>query len=347
MGKKLRGALLGAGNIALKSHLHTFTEVDELRERVDIVAIADCAAENLKSLQPKFDSLRTYNDGATLLRHEDLDFIDICTPPDTHPELVELAVEKKCHILCEKPLAADYRGALRIEGALRDCNLVFLPCHQYRYSPQVQKINSLIDGGAVGEVYLSYHNILRTEANPGNISWNRHWRTDKATAGGGILVDHGTHLFYQLFEIFGPPYLTSSRTANLRHKAYSVEDTATVVLEYDEKGSKFSQINLTWAADCREINGRYVGTEGSILATDTGVEILRGGQVERVDFNEGLSRDSSHTQWFKPLITSFLDAMDNEDYGRGPLFEALMVARCTEACYCSAAEGRAIKIEAI
>ena len=50
---------------------------------------------------------RLYTDAAALFESEEtLDFVEICTRPDSHRELVELAARHRVHVLCQKPAAA-------------------------------------------------------------------------------------------------------------------------------------------------------------------------------------------------------------------------------------------------
>src|SRR5215204_1825027 len=44
-------------------------------------------------------------DWRALLRRDDIDLIDICTPGNTHAEIAIAALEAGKHVLCEKPLA--------------------------------------------------------------------------------------------------------------------------------------------------------------------------------------------------------------------------------------------------
>src|SRR5256884_4413104 len=46
-----------------------------------------------------------------------------------------------------------------------------------------------------------------------------------AAGRGGVLLDHGTHLVYQLLDIAGMPASVSAWTGRLRHARYEVEDT--------------------------------------------------------------------------------------------------------------------------
>ncbi len=65
---KLRGALLGAGNIALRGHAPQWN--GPLADEVEIVAVADLSAANLEAARRVFPQARTYESGEELLARE-------------------------------------------------------------------------------------------------------------------------------------------------------------------------------------------------------------------------------------------------------------------------------------
>ena len=77
---KLRGAIFGAGNVALHGHLPGWLA----REDVAIVAAADPRPEARAALVERIPNLRTYETAEELLSREPLDFADICAPPAMH-----------------------------------------------------------------------------------------------------------------------------------------------------------------------------------------------------------------------------------------------------------------------
>ena len=111
---RLRGAMLGAGNIALRGHAPQWAHDPRLREEVEIVAVADLSRSNLEAARAWFPQARLYERAEELLDAETLDFCDICTPPSTHRPLVEKAAARGLHVLCEKPLAPTLADAERI-----------------------------------------------------------------------------------------------------------------------------------------------------------------------------------------------------------------------------------------
>ena len=166
---KLRGALLGTGNIALRGHAPQWAQDEVLARDVEIVALADLSASNLDAAQRFFPAATRYASAEALLAGERLDFVDICAPPFTHRPLIEDACRRGVHVLCEKPLAPTMDDALHLAQAVRSAGIVFRPCHQYHYSPQWQAVRAWLP--RIGRVHMVDYEVHRTEANPGNPHW--------------------------------------------------------------------------------------------------------------------------------------------------------------------------------
>jgi uncharacterized protein (TIRG00374 family) len=337
---RLRGALLGAGNIALRGHAPQWTGDPVLSDAAEIVAVADLSPANLAAAEKTFPRARIYDRAEDLLEHETLDFCDVCTPPFTHRRLVETAARRGLHVLCEKPMAARLSDAEAMAETVRAAGIVFVPCHQYHYSPQWQAVARLLP--RIGRVHLVEYEVQRTEANPGNPNWSPAWRTDPALAGGGILFDHGAHIFYQLRSVLGEPAAVHATVRNLRHSGYGVEDSAFVVLDF---GDRLAEVRLTWAARRRAIRFQFVGETGELVGDDERV-VVRAAATEEVPFADGMSANSSHSDWYVPLMRDFVERMRHSDTSPVPLDEALYVARVIARAYESSEQGRALPLEA-
>lgn len=331
----LNGALIGAGNIARAGHLPAYLGADTVRARLRIVAAADPCPQNLDALAAALPGVRCYSDPHALLAAEQLDFVDVCTPPYAHAELIGLAAEAGCHVLCEKPLSVDLDEALAIRARIRGRGLVVMPCHQYHHAPQWRAVREAVRAGEAGRVRLGLLTVQRVGANAGNPTWNPAWRTDPAIAGGGILVDHGTHLFYQLHSLFGEPAEIAC-SLERRLADCPVDDTATLYLRYPHL---LVRLHLTWAAQSRYSSHRYIGTRGEVALLDDAV-VVRGEDGERrVPFTAGLSKGSAHAEWFEPLLLEFAGRIERRDDRLDRFDEAVAVAACLSRAYESAAHG--------
>jgi uncharacterized protein (TIRG00374 family) len=311
---------------------------EALRGEIEIVALADLSPSNLDAARAFFPAATTYAHAEDLLDRERLDFCDICTPPSTHRPLIEQAVGRGIHVLSEKPLAQSVADAECISEAVRAAGIVFQPCHQYHYSPQWEAVRRLMP--RLGRIYFAEYEVHRTEANEGNSNWSPGWRTDRDVAGGGILVDHGAHIFYQLRALLGEPRTVQATVRTLQHHSYRVEDTALVVLDF---GGCLARVSLTWAARRRAIEFRFVGERGEMVGDDRSLRVHAETQ-EEVRFDGGLSRDSSHSEWYAPLFRGFAERVRSGDVGTDPLDEALYVTRLITRAYQSSQEQRSLPL---
>src|SRR2546422_3164367 len=217
--KRYRGAVIGAGGIARQSHLPALRGA--LGARVDVVALVDSAAD----VSP-VDSIPLLSRRDQLRDLAPLDFIDICTRPAPHLELTLWGLEQGYHVVCEKPVALTRGEADRIAAAARTSGRIVMPCHQYRHNPVWMKVKEWLASGAIGRWHLAEFSVYRTTADPGRVADGTPWRGTSAAGRGGGLLDHGTHLVYQLLDIAGMPASVSAWTGPPRPAPYEVEDTA-------------------------------------------------------------------------------------------------------------------------
>ena len=348
--KRYRGAVIGAGGIARQSHLPALQGAAGLRSRVDVVALVD----NATDVPPV--------DGIPLLAHRErlrelapLDFIDICTPTASHLDLTLWGLEQGYHVICEKPVALTRAEADRVAAAARASARIVVPCHQYRYNPVWMKVKEWLTAGAIGRWHLAELSVYRLAADPGRVGGvggeagstpAAPWRGTSAAGRGGVLLDHGTHLIYQLLDIAGLPTAVSAWTGRLRHSAYDVEDTASLRFEYPDR---LVTMFFTWAARARENRIRFVGDAGSIHWA--GGELCleqSGGKTERLDCSAELEK-TAYQRWFAGLFAVFVAALDRNDprpVARPFLEDIARVASVVEHAYAAARTGSTVAIPA-
>lgn len=330
-----RGAVVGLGGIARNAHLPGFARDPLVRSRFEIVATVDGGAD----VEP-FGSTPHFDQLETLLRAGvPIDFVDICTPTATHLELTLWALEHGLHVMCEKPVALTRGEACRLAHAARAAGRVVMPCHQYRYNPVWLKVRDWLHGGVIGHWHLAEFHVYRLMADQGNGTSSTPWRGLAAHSRGGVLLDHGTHLVYQMLDAAGTPDSVRAWTGHLRHADYDVEDSAQLLFEYPGRlGAMF----LTWAARHRENRMRFVGDRGTIEWVGGILRLERDGDVTSYDYSAELDK-SSYPGWFAGLFGAFADAMDHG--AREPhLRDIEDVAAVLEAAYQSAATGNRVEV---
>lgn len=331
--RRYRGAVIGLGGIAQQSHLPAF-RLPQAASRLEIVAAVDPNPDKtLNSGIPVFPDVS----GLAGLA---IDFVDICTPTSSHLELTLWALEQGLHVLCEKPVALTREEAERIRRAAARAGRVVMPCHQYRFNPAWRRVRQWLDADAIGRWYLAEFDVYRFRADPGAGLTTPPWRGRAADARGGVLVDHGTHLMYQLLDVAGPPSAVRAWSGRLRHAAYDVEDTAHLLFEFP---GRLAKMFLTWAGQRRENRIRFTGECGSIDWSGGMLTLDREGITERFDYSAEL-RKESYATWFADLFATFADTMNAGDLE--PLNDIARVASILDLAYSSPGDGVALAASA-
>ena len=296
----LRGGLVGFGNVARNGHLPAWRG----RNDVEIAAAADIDHASREAVSGVAPGLAFYDSAEALLDRERLDFVDICTPPASHGEMIRLALERGVHVLCEKPLVLDGSELFELSSLARRRNRALAAVHNWRHAPAIALASELVAAGRIGSVLRCEWEVLRERpsvAAPRDGVPN--WRVDPAFSGGGILVDHGWHAAYVLAG-WMPERLSAvrGRLENRRYRDWPVEDTARLDLEF---GDGRASVFLTWAASERKNRLVIEGTEGSIRVEDRMLALQSREGTERREIGS-LSEGSHHPEWFSGTAAEFL-----------------------------------------
>src|SRR5712671_4487770 len=146
----VRVGVLGAGAWARGAHLPGYRRDPRCR----IVAIADTLADRAREAAREFDVPHATADPLELIRRDDIDLVDVCTPSHTHFELAWAALEAGKHVLCEKPVAYDFRDTRRARDLARRKGLKTKVGLTFRYSPAMRYMRELVAGGFVGTPFI-------------------------------------------------------------------------------------------------------------------------------------------------------------------------------------------------
>ena len=323
-----RGVLMGFGGIARSGHLPAFLHDPAVSRRLEIVAIVDAAP----AAPTSFQGIPLFSSPAQLTDVGPVDFVDICTPTSSHLGLTLWALAQGYHVLCEKPVAVNRAEAATLRAAALAAGRVVMPCHQYRFNPVWRRVKQWLDDGVIGRWYLAEFRVYRTAADSGAGSSAVPWRGQRAAGRGGVLLDHGTHLVYELLDVGGVPESVRAWTGRLRHDSYDVEDTAQLLFSYPDR---LATMFLTWAGRRRETEIRFIGERGSITWSGGMLTLERDGQTESFDHTVDLDK-ASYSKWFAGLFHDFAATLDSGDSAR-PMTDIAQVAAVLEASYAAVA----------
>jgi len=149
-GPLVRVGVLGAGAWARGAHLPGYRR----DPRCQVIAIADTEIDRAREVAREFAIPDAVADARTVINRDDIDVIDVCTPSHTHFELAWAALEAGKHVLCEKPVAYDFRETRRAHDLARRKGLKTKVGLTFRYSPAMRYMRELVAGGFIGTPFI-------------------------------------------------------------------------------------------------------------------------------------------------------------------------------------------------
>ena len=196
-----------------------------MKERFQVVAVSDLdEAKANESAARVGASVVTFEE---ILQRDDVDIVDLCTPPSLHFDQISAALHAGKHVVCEKPLVAslaDVDALADLEG--RSQGRV-MPIFQYRFGNGLQKVKALVDAGVAGRSYTSSVEVSwRRRAEYYAVPWRGRWETEL----GGVLLSQAVHALDMLTYIVGPPRRVFARLKTMVNDI-EVEDCAAISLE--------------------------------------------------------------------------------------------------------------------
>src|SRR5882757_6738176 len=126
-----------------------------LRGQFDLQVICDLNQERLATVGDEFSVPRRTTSFDEVLAMDDIDIVDICTPPTLHFPQVMAALAAGKQVICEKPLVGSLHEIDQLTAAETGARGRIMPVFQYRFGNGLQKARRIIELGLAGKPYLA------------------------------------------------------------------------------------------------------------------------------------------------------------------------------------------------
>ncbi|MFI0373074.1 Gfo/Idh/MocA family protein [Actinomadura sp. 1N219] len=160
-----------------------------------MTALAGRSAERAAAAAASLGWASVETDWKELLRRDDVQIVDICTPGDTHAEIAVAALDAGKHVLCEKPLGNTVAEAEAMAAAAeraRARGVRSMIGFNYRRVPAVTLARRLVAEGRIGTVRHIRAQYLQDWLADPRAPFT--WRLDRDRAGSGALGDIASHI---------------------------------------------------------------------------------------------------------------------------------------------------------
>lgn len=365
---KLRVAVLGAGRWAESAHIPGW----QRDPRSQVVAICDVVKERAQDFAKQFNIPEATDDWQAVIARPGVDIVDIVTPSHTHWELAGAALEAGKHVLCEKPVAFDFRDTLRAAELAKRKGLKTKLGFTFHYSPGVQYAKSMIDDGFVGTplIFNGYEQ-------------NSQWLDPQVPL---RQVDHTadqSKLQTSSLEGYGAPIIDISHwwvgadyarvvgtmrnfipvrmvRATGQMMRMNIDDGDIYIAEYTNGAIGSIQTSFVTIGNYPGIEARIYGEKGAIicrLVEEFGVaETIKAARPDAVEFKEleipkkfypagGHPRESWRSLFYANLIKDFIDEIrDGGERNQGNFVDGAWVQEVINAVERSHHEGRWVSL---
>lgn len=329
----IRFGLLGAGRIG-KVHARAVGANPDAK----LCAVADALPAAAQAIASTYGAeVRSIEQ----IEHAvDIDAVIICTPTDTHADLIERFAQARKAIFCEKPIDLD-------AGRVRDClkvvdgaNATLMVGFNRRFDPHFMAVRKAIDDGAIGEV----EQVVITSRDPGPPP------VDYIKRSGGIFRDMTIHDFDMARFLLGEePVKVQASAAVLVDKAIGEAgdwDSASVILTTasGKQAVISNSRRATYGYDQRiEVHGS-LGMASAENQRPVSIEIAGSGGYTRPPLHDFFM--TRYIDAYANEIAAFIAAMTSGGKASPSGIDGLKALALADAAVKSAKTGEAVAVEA-
>jgi predicted dehydrogenase len=262
--QKVRVGIVGVGSIAINRHLPIWLA---MKKDVQIVALCDNNQVQLRKISERFKISKIYDNIDSMLIHESLDLVDICTPPLTHQPLCFKVMTAGINCIVEKPLAISVKAVDEMIQISKENDVNLFVIQNYSFVPIIRKARELVSRGDIGQILQV--DVKLSMPFIGEYDIPNHWAHKLP---GGLLGEEAPHACYLMVDFLGSQ--VNDVKAQMLKKAssypYLFGDELKVIVATEETLGSFS---ISFNSPTRKIILDIIGSK-QWLSIDSESQVL-------------------------------------------------------------------------
>jgi predicted dehydrogenase len=272
--------VIGCGRIATLVHIPCLQKVKGCK----IMAVTDIHQHHLKETLEKFGVNEGYTNYKDMLKKADIDAVVICTPPKHHFQIALDSIQNEKHVLCEKPMATTVKEALTIKKTLQKKqretrnHLVFMPAHNFIFTPCFTEAQKLIYNGEIGKIQKIIGHAFS------NLRFYKPKTDFRLQAKCGVIEDQLPHLLYLYHEIGG----TLKKVSRVEPHSKSGVINHVTIMGKLAQGME-TEMTASWTGFLPTLKLHLIGEHGEIrvdlLRTPYNLTMTKNGEVKTINLN--------------------------------------------------------------
>jgi predicted dehydrogenase len=238
-------AVIGCGYWGM-NYVRVLSELPDSR----VTVVCDERASRLDEVARRFPDVQLTTSIEEALDDDTVEAAVICTQAATHRDIAGRALELGKHVLVEKPFTVDVAEADELIELAERVDRVLLTGHTFLYNGGVRSVKTLMDDGALGDLYYVY--ARRTNLGPFRADVNALWD----------LAPHDVAIFNYLLDDT-PTWVSAVGARVLRNGR---EDVGFISLGYPS--GLIGHIHVSWADPHKVREFVVVGSDRRVAFND-------------------------------------------------------------------------------
>jgi predicted dehydrogenase len=252
--KRIRYAVVGAGNLAQVAVLPAFHNA---RENSELAAIITGEREKREGLEKLYrPSLTgTYDELERVIEEGKIEAIYLATPNTEHRSFTERAARCGVHVLCEKPMAVTVEDCEAMIRATQQHGVKLMIAYRLHFEETNLRAVEIVRSGELGDAKI-FSSVFAQHVRRGDI------RT-QGQLGGGAIFDMGVYPINAARYLFRdePIEVFAISPPSTKPEFAEVDETTTIFLRFPR--GQVAQMTVSLGAAAID-NYRVVGTEGEL-----------------------------------------------------------------------------------
>jgi len=228
-----------------------------------LVAVTDAIPDKAREVGERL-GCRVAGSWSDLVADPQVDAVVVSTPNGLTLEIAAAALAAGKHVLVEKPPGRNLKEARSLERAAADARRVLKVGFNHRYHPAIRRARRLFGEGLIGDLI----NLRTRYGHGGRPGYEREWRGNLESAGGGELTDQGVHAADLINWFCGLPEQVFAMLQTAVWPIAPLEDNAFGLMRF--AGGAVASLHTTWTQWKNLFSFEIFGEKGSLAVDGLG-----------------------------------------------------------------------------
>lgn len=335
MKDKIKVGIIGIGKIAQVTHLPIWKKLDN----VEIFGVCDRNERVARGVAEKYKIKHVYKNAEDLLKVDELDAVDICTPTQSHKALTVAALEQGKHVLVEKPMARNYKEAKEMVDSAIQHKKHLMVGMNVRFRQDARILKTFTQNEELGDIFYAKAGWLQRR----DSLTHKAWMAQKEVAGGGVFMDLGIQMLDVSLWLMGDLKAKSvSASVYSNISGLTVEDSASVFIRLENQSTLTIEVSWTLLSDNDFFYTNLFGKNGGALLNPLRIHKELHGNLVNVTPAKSDSLQNIYKKSYENEIVHFVNLLSNDNIFTEEYVAMLERMRIVDAVYESAKIGKEV-----